>query len=309
MIATTAFMLVWFGAVALSKQPPSLPVSQSSPDLSRTTTKSCYRRSFLSMSQPSCTNSVPTVLSTVRGGFSGSVNDEVDHEDDMYRRFVHRLPKHRLGRPHDSLASFRKAVETMRSTPLRSKQYTLIVVTESKQKRILLGRKNRGFGTGMYNSFGGKLDSSIDPTDVHGAMRELAEETCIVVPSHEYMAQSKVGTLHFTFEDSDEEMIVQLFRVDIDTSTTNDSQDPGPAPHSFPVDPSTLQACDEITPEWFDDWYHVPLHNMFADDSLWLPHLLSTRCKSIHGWFHFRPGGQHTNSIRDYFLDAILVDD
>ncbi len=54
---------------------------------------------------------------------------------------------------------------------------------------------------------------------------------------------------------------------------------------------------------------------MFADDSLWLTHFLSTLDEAraretnesppkMNGWFHFAPGGDGNNQIRHYFLDT-----
>jgi len=59
----------------------------------------------------------------------------------------------------------------------------------------------------------------------------------------------------------------------------------------------------------------IPLHQMFADDSIWLTYYLSSldarRDKRSHaslpkmnGWFHFAPGGDGNNQILHYFLDT-----
>jgi 8-oxo-dGTP pyrophosphatase MutT (NUDIX family) len=196
--------------------------------------------------------------------------------------FPKALPALRLGRAHSTLDEYRQAINFSASS---SKEYSLIVVTESKTARILLGLKNRGFGIGMFNSFGGKLE---EEESVEGcACRELYEETNIFVPLSD-MIQCKVGIQQYTFEDSPTEMIMHLFRIDLD-----------------PASQHKVKGCEEITPRWFDNWHQIPLDNMFADDSLWLSLLLSSPTPLlINGWYHFQAGGQETNTILHHHLDV-----
>lgn len=194
-------------------------------------------------------------------------------------QYPHLLPPERLGRVHETLESFRQA---SKEAP-RSKEYSLIVVTAAP-RRILLGRKHRGFGQGLFNSFGGKVEPGESPLE--GARRELWEETGIrAVRLH------PVGVLRFTFDDSDVEMMVHLFHVNIDST-------------------ATIRGCDEITPVWFDDWSEIPFSTMFADDSVWLP-LLLEGTRYLDGWFHFAAGSTETNTIlercvRTYTLEQRL---
>jgi 8-oxo-dGTP pyrophosphatase MutT (NUDIX family) len=188
------------------------------------------------------------------------------------------------------LEAFSAAVQHY--TPTRTKEFTLIVVT-APQRRILLGLKHRGFGTGMYNSFGGKLESS-DETVEAGACRELQEETNIDISVHE-MTQSKVGIQRFTFEHDPVEMIVHVFRIHLPKTGADD------APHD-------IRGCDEITPEWMEDWHGIPLDNMFADDSLWLTTLLESPLDEpveINGSYHLR---QETNTVLHYCMEVILIE-
>eukprot|EP00565_Helicotheca_tamesis_P008538 CAMPEP_0185727982 /NCGR_PEP_ID=MMETSP1171-20130828/3491_1 /TAXON_ID=374046 /ORGANISM="Helicotheca tamensis, Strain CCMP826" /LENGTH=272 /DNA_ID=CAMNT_0028396631 /DNA_START=14 /DNA_END=829 /DNA_ORIENTATION=+ len=191
--------------------------------------------------------------------------------------FTNALPKPRLGVSHETLGSYLASVYpdvAQKGAPLpsmESKEYTLVVVTESRFRRILLGRKLRGFGMGFFNSFGGHLDHAIDPTPSHGAVRELAEETNINIPLS-VMKEGAVGTLRFTFEDDKEkQMIVNLFRVDLecvsDSVSIGNSKNVGanrdcssigrtiggklPA---IKIDPCVISGCDEIEPQWFDNW-------------------------------------------------------
>jgi 8-oxo-dGTP pyrophosphatase MutT (NUDIX family) len=200
----------------------------------------------------------------------------VDASREARLAFRHALPSSRLGQEHESLESFRKATDFV---PAKQKEYSLIVITEPASRRILLGEKHRGFGEGMHNSFGGKLEPG--ESDVESAKRELEEETGICVPI-ERMAQSKLGTLWFTFEDSPMEMVVHVFRINVscDNSTTS-SEDMDES--IFRVDPSVIRGCDEITPVWFPDWHEIPLHNMHADDSIWLTRLSSKKSWLMDG--------------------------
>lgn len=194
--------------------------------------------------------------------------------------FTNRLPESRLGQFHSTLDSFRQASQHV---PSRSKEFTLVVVTDSPA-RILLGLKNRGFGMGMYNSFGGKFDHPEESVE-DCACRELLEETNISIPVEE-MKKQKVGIQRYTFENDPVEMIMHVFRI-----LLKDDHD------------HKIRPCEEISPEWFEDWYRIPLDNMFADDSHWLTALLSSdKPIEINGWYHFRENCQETNTILHYHM-------
>lgn len=243
-------------------------------------------------------------------------------------KFTNCLPKRRLGKKHESYDSFHtnsfnKKKSTTTSSPRTQKEYTLIVVVQSNnnncsnnnssssssKNRILLGMKNRGFGKGFYNSFGGKIDTN-DKSIIDGAIRELKEETNIKI-SKDIMKKSSIGELHFTFDDDDAlEMIIHLFMIDLTKDLVRDNN------NKCDIDIDTIiKGCDEITPIWFNDWYDIPLHQMFADDSIWLTALLSS-CEydasitpstnnnklKFNGWFHYDSGGQDVNTILHYYL-------
>jgi len=183
---------------------------------------------------------------------------------------------------------------------LTEKHYTLIVSVSTTKSQILLGLKRRGFGKGRYNSFGGKVDHGEDIT--HCAVRELKEESNIDC-SYEYMLDSYVGVLYFTFQDKEQSMVVHLFSINLDVITPADS---------------TLDVigCEEITPKWFD-LCEIPYHNMFADDTIWLPMVvdhLTTKKPIVEGgglvpcfnqYFHYKPGGDKVNEIDFYFIEEL----
>jgi 8-oxo-dGTP pyrophosphatase MutT (NUDIX family) len=273
--------------------------------------------------------------------------------------FRNALPRDRLGQEHASLESFRQAVNNSddhtanddntivqrrrRRRRTMQKEYSLVVVIEPQTQRILLGKKHRGFGAGFYNSFGGKLE--MGETDAQSAVRELEEETGINLLSMSSssslfdMAQHKVGTMHFTFDDSETEMVVHVFCIHVschgnDKDNSNNVVDTTSYSgiETIPLDPTVIRGCDEISPLWFDNWYDdIPLHNMFADDSIWLTRLLShhhhhhhhhhhqdgsyndadntsnSSCSgrfTMNGWFHFAAGGQEENRILHYYLNV-----
>lgn len=194
------------------------------------------------------------------------------------------LPTHPTTLP--TLSAFQ--IATRAPAPRTSKAYTLIVCISPSQNHILLGLKNRGFGTGKYNSFGGKIEPGEEPTD--GAVRELHEETGITTTS-EYMKTRKIGVLTFTFADAAKAMIVHLYAVDLDSPS---------------VECATIIPCEEITPEYFDI-PSIPYSNMFNDDTTWLPMVLANfpNIPSFNGYFHFHPDAETVNQVEFIFIDYL----
>ena len=60
------------------------------------------------------------------------------------------------------------------------KLLTLVVVRDRGGRRVLLGKKLRGFGAGYFNGFGGKVEAG--ETVVEAAHRELQEEAGVTAP-------------------------------------------------------------------------------------------------------------------------------
>jgi 8-oxo-dGTP pyrophosphatase MutT (NUDIX family) len=66
-----------------------------------------------------------------------------------------------------------------------------------KDGQVLLGMKKRGFGSGKWNGFGGKLKEGEDPRDA--MVREIKEEIGIsVLPDR----LREMGTLEFKFQNN-----------------------------------------------------------------------------------------------------------
>ena len=85
---------------------------------------------------------------------------------------------------------------------------TLCIVVRGNE--VLLGLKKRGFGTGKFTGFGGKIEAGESVQTA--ACRELAEETGLVVSQGDLVGY---GRLTFLFPaQSGWSQIVHLFRVE-----------------------------------------------------------------------------------------------
>lgn len=121
---------------------------------------------------------------------------------------------------------------------------------------VLLIHKKRGLGAGKINGPGGKLDPGETLADC--ACRETREETGIAP-----LAPVDAGALCFSFADG------LRLRVHPFVSEAHRGE---------------LHESDEATPFWqrVDD---MPYARMWADDRLWLPHVLAGG--RAYGHFHF----------------------
>lgn len=140
------------------------------------------------------------------------------------------------------------------------KHATLCLLIDKKENRILLGMKKRGFGSGKFNGFGGKVEQGERIVDA--ASRELFEESGVKVLSS---ALIKSAELSFRFPHKPEwDQVVHVF-----TATSWEG---------LPVE------SDEMLPEWFA-LDKIPFHLMWDDDKHWLPFVL--RDKFVRGRFSF----------------------
>jgi 8-oxo-dGTP diphosphatase/2-hydroxy-dATP diphosphatase len=135
------------------------------------------------------------------------------------------------------------------------KLLTLVII--SKKDRILLGMKKRGFGEGLWNGFGGKVD--VGETIEGAARRELEEEAGLTTGE-----LSLAGILNFTFASEANELEVYTFKID-----------------DFVGEPIETE---EMRAKWFTH-AEIPFADMWADDAYWLPLLLSEAL--FKGHFHF----------------------
>lgn len=131
---------------------------------------------------------------------------------------------------------------------------TLLFIHDTE--RVLLIRKKRGLGAGKINAPGGRLEAGETPEQA--AIREVEEEVCVTP-----LGVSARGTLSFEFTD-------------------------GYTLHAHVFVASGFRGTPQETNEAFPIWYpldSLPFHEMWADDALWLPHVLAGR--SVTGRFVF----------------------
>jgi mutator protein MutT len=115
-----------------------------------------------------------------------------------------------------------------------------IIINENK---ILLGMKKRGFGSGKWNGFGGKVNENETIEDA--AKRELYEETEIIAKNI-----VKVGEIKFIFPYQEEwNQLVHIFLVKEWEGTPKETE--------------------EMKPRWFDI-SEIPFDTMWQDDKFWL---------------------------------------
>lgn len=162
-------------------------------------------------------------------------------------KFVRKQPQSRLGKCHPSLSSYLTAADISNDAK-EVVSSTLIILSNIHERKLLLGKKLRGFGTGKYNGFGGRIE--IGETPAQCAQRELMEEANLDVDLEQF-EKGSVGTLSFTFQDrKDIEMMVHLFHVNVHFNNVPLNDD-----RNFKgviIDPDTIRPCDEMIPEWFD---------------------------------------------------------
>lgn len=132
---------------------------------------------------------------------------------------------------------------------------TLCVIHQDDQ--VLLGMKKRGFGTGRWNGFGGKLSGS--ETIEEAAKRETLEEVGVKLNN-----LNKRGIIEFEFQGNPETLEVHIFHSD-----------------SFSGEPAE---SEEMKPQWFKT-DEIPFKDMWPDDIYWFPMFLEG--KKFKGRFLF----------------------
>ena len=113
---------------------------------------------------------------------------------------------------------------------------------------VCLGMKKRGFGTGLWNGYGGKVEANEDVCTA--AIRELQEESGVVANEKNLR---EVAELNFFLADGTH-IFVTVFLL----FTWNGE----------PVE------TEEMKPDWFNV-DHIPYETMWEDDQYWLPRVLA----------------------------------
>jgi 8-oxo-dGTP diphosphatase len=114
---------------------------------------------------------------------------------------------------------------------------------------LLLGMKNRGFGSGKYNGFGGKVET--DETIENAAARELHEECGVSVNPGDLTRAARLEFFFPSQPDWNQVVHVYLARRWL----------------GEPVE------TGEMTPAWFGV-QALPYEMMWVDDPYWLPFVL-----------------------------------
>ncbi|XP_017885658.1 7,8-dihydro-8-oxoguanine triphosphatase-like [Ceratina calcarata] len=121
-----------------------------------------------------------------------------------------------------------------------------LVFVRRLNDEILLGFKKRGFGSGKWNGFGGKVEPAESVADC--AVRELREECGLNAERVD-----EVGLLEFQFEGEDTSFEVHVFQT-----------------YNFSGE---LTESEEMRPKWFNV-NEIPFKEMWPDDEYWFPYLL-----------------------------------
>jgi len=131
---------------------------------------------------------------------------------------------------------------------MKRKLFTLVFAVQDD--RVLLGMKKRGFGSGRWNGFGGKVHEGESVAE--GAIRETQEECGIRLTAFE-----EVGVHEFEFEKERGSILeVHVFR--------------SAAWEGDPVE------TEEMRPEWFPI-DKIPYDEMWPDDRYWFPAFLAKK--------------------------------
>ena len=129
------------------------------------------------------------------------------------------------------------------------------LVTNNK---ICLGYKKRGFGEGLWNGYGGKVENG--ETVLGAAVREIKEESTVIVKERDL---KEVAQIDFHFLDGSHLHVHTFF-------TTTWQGDP--------------VETEEMRPEWFP-FDAIPYDLMWKDDVHWMPRAL--KGELLTGSVHF----------------------
>ncbi|KAF8632048.1 hypothetical protein AX15_002070 [Amanita polypyramis BW_CC] len=139
----------------------------------------------------------------------------------------------------------------------REKNYTNAFIVQGR--KILLGYKKRGFGKGMFNGFGGKVEPG--ETSLQAAKRELEEESGIQAPL------VHAGELLFVLEGDPVAFHIDVFYADEYTGNITETEE---------MRPEWFSTDDTVTPEG-GEHSPIPFEMMWKDDIYWFPLLFERR--------------------------------
>ena len=148
-------------------------------------------------------------------------------------------------------------IKTTKDGFLRYFQTTLLLII--KDNKILLSKKKRGFGMGLLNGVGGKVEQN---DTVEDAMVRETQEEIGVTPKN----FTKRAVIDF-----DEYVKGERSWVNMNIFVAED----------YDGEP---KESDEVIPTWFD-LDKIPFSRMFPDDSYWLPEII--RGNNVKGFFKY----------------------
>jgi 8-oxo-dGTP pyrophosphatase MutT (NUDIX family) len=131
--------------------------------------------------------------------------------------------------------------------------------------RVLLGLKKRGFGSGRWGGFGGKIEAG--ETVVASAVRELYEEAGLQAAESDLRYMGRL-TFLFPYQPAWDQ-VVHVFLVEGWAGEVTESE--------------------EMRPAWFDP-AEIPYEQMWQDGRYWLPLVLDGR--SIQATFSFQANNE-----------------
>ncbi|KAJ1301295.1 hypothetical protein OPQ81_003699 [Rhizoctonia solani] len=177
------------------------------------------------------------------------------------------------------------------------KRFTNAFVFDPNKRQ---GLKKRGFGKGIYNGFGGKVDPGETVGDA--ALRELQEESHLTAPLE------PCGLLLFVGAGHEHTHHITIFRAKTWQGEPTETDEMRPEWFAFPSlsVPSTPVPSDTLPP--------FPYHSMWKDDPLWIPHLLKSEYfvgRVDYGPVPIPKLGQKVEPVLDgtgYLVDGVKVD-
>ncbi len=131
------------------------------------------------------------------------------------------------------------------------KQLTTTLLHIIKDGKILLAEKKRGFGVGLFNGVGGKLEPG--ETVEQSMIRETQEEINVTPINYKKVAVINFDMFH-KGEPTLEEMHVYIANDFI----------------------GTPDETEEMKPQWFD-MDKIPYEKMFAADRIWMREVFNNK--------------------------------
>lgn len=144
---------------------------------------------------------------------------------------------------------------------------TLVFV--HRRSRVLLIRKKRGLGAGKINGPGGRFEPR--ETAVECALRETREEVGVTPTGLEYRGDNR-----FQFVDG--------YSIHVHVFVANGFE-------------GEVQESDEAVPLW-TPLHSIPYHEMWEDDSLWLP--LALGGQPFRGIFVFDGDSMLDHAVEEF---------